>query len=262
MKERINQLFDLTGRIAVVTGGAGLLGERHLSILEAAGADVVSLDLVASSRFPSVRADVTNAGEVAAATSEIVDRFGPIDILVNNAARNPKVEAQDSSFDRFETFSLESWNAELSVGLSGAFLVTQAVGSQMASRHTGVILNICSDLAVIAPDQRLYTQPGLAETDQPVKPVSYSVVKHGLLGLTRYLATYWASAGVRVNAMSPGGVENGQDPEFVRKLSDLIPMGRMAQVNEYEGAVLYCCSDASSYMTGHNLIVDGGRTTW
>jgi len=260
---RIGELFDLTGRTALVTGGAGLLGERHLSILEAAGATAVSLDVVSSSRFPSVIADITSKEAVTTAAAEATDRFGDVDILVNNAARNPKVEeANDASFNRFETFSPEAWSADLAIGLTGSYLVSQAFGPAMAARRSGVILNICSDLAVIAPDQRLYRKPGLAEEDQPVKPVTYSVVKHGLLGLTRYLATYWATSGVRVNALSPGGVENGQDPEFVRRISDLIPLGRMAEVDEYEGAVLFCCSDASSYMTGHNLIIDGGRTSW
>jgi len=262
MSSRIDQLFDLTGRVAVVTGGAGLLGQRHLSILEEAGATVVCVDVVDSPRFPSVLVDIADAAAVSAAASEIVDRFGPVDILVNNAARNPKVEGSDAAFGRFESFSVDTWDDEIAIGLTGAFLMSQAIGPEMARRGRGVILNVCSDLAVIAPDQRLYRQAGLEEDEQPVKPVSYSVVKHGLLGLTRYLATYWAAAGVRVNALSPGGVENGQEPEFVDRLSTLIPLGRMANVDEYEGAVLYCCSDASSYMTGHNLIVDGGRTSW
>jgi NAD(P)-dependent dehydrogenase (short-subunit alcohol dehydrogenase family) len=125
-----------------------------------------------------------------------------------------------------------------------------------------VILNIASDLAVIAPDQRLYRQDGLPDDQQPVKPVTYSVVKTALVGLTRYLATYWAESGVRVNAISPGGVYNGQSDEFVRRLSALIPLSRMAHVDEYKGAILFLCSDASSYMTGFNLVIDGGRSSW
>jgi NAD(P)-dependent dehydrogenase (short-subunit alcohol dehydrogenase family) len=132
----------------------------------------------------------------------------------------------------------------------------------MAARGGGVILNIASDLAVIAPDQRIYRKEGLAEDNQPVKPVTYSVVKSGMIGLTRYLATYWAAKNVRVNAISPGGVYNGQSDEFVQKLTNLIPMGRMAHVDEYKGAVLFLVSDASSYMTGGNLIIEGGRTVW
>ena len=180
-----------------------------------------------------------------------------------NAANNPKMESGSAvEFSRLESFDLDQCEADLAVGLTGAFLCSQIIGGEMARRRQGVIVNVASDLAVIAPDQRLYRRPGLPEHRQPVKPVTYSVVKTGLIGLTRYLATYWADAGVRVNAISPGGVHQGQPEEFVERLSNLIPMGRMAHVDEYEGAILYLCSDASSYMTGANLIVDGGRTCW
>ena len=148
------------------------------------------------------------------------------------------------------------------MGLTGAFLCSQVIGSEMARRKKGVILNVASDLAVIAPDQRLYRQDGLREDQQPVKPVTYSVVKTALVGLTRYLATYWADSGVRVNAISPGGVYNGQSDEFVTRLSALIPLSRMARVDEYKGAIVFLCSDASSYMTGFNLVIDGGRSSW
>jgi NAD(P)-dependent dehydrogenase (short-subunit alcohol dehydrogenase family) len=130
----------------------------------------------------------------------------------------------------------------------------------MASKHGGVILNIASDLSVIAPDQRLYEQEGVDALMQPVKPVTYSVIKTGLIGLTRYLASYWANKNIRVNALSPGGVFNNHDIEFVKKLSKLIPLGRMAHRDEYKGAIQFLCSDASSYMTGQNLILDGGRS--
>jgi NAD(P)-dependent dehydrogenase (short-subunit alcohol dehydrogenase family) len=193
----------------------------------------------------------------------ILDRFGRVDILINNAANNPKIEASSgSAWSRFEQFPLDVWEADLSVGLTGAFLCSQVIGSEMARRKKGVILNIASDLAVIAPDQRLYRQDGLPDSQQPVKPVTYSVVKTALVGLTRYLATYWADAGVRVNAISPGGVYNGQSEEFVMRLSSLIPLSRMAHVDEYKGAILFLCSDASSYMTGANLVIDGGRSSW
>lgn len=132
----------------------------------------------------------------------------------------------------------------------------------MARQKRGAIVNVASDLALISPDQRLYREPGLPDEQQPVKPVTYSVVKSALLGLTRYLATYWADKGVRVNSISPGGVFNDQPPDFIERLSALIPMGRMAKIDELQGAILFLCSDASSYMTGANLVVDGGRTCW
>jgi NAD(P)-dependent dehydrogenase (short-subunit alcohol dehydrogenase family) len=171
------------------------------------------------------------------------------------------------NFSRLENFPLDQWNADIAVGLTGAHLCSQILGTHMAQGfrehgRPGVILNVASDLAIIAPDQRIYRQPGLPEHLQPAKPVTYSVVKSGLVGLTRYLATYWADSGVRVNAISPGGVYTGQPQAFVQKLTSLIPMGRMANADEYQGAVLFLVSDASSYMTGHNLICDGGRTAW
>ncbi|MCL4559708.1 MAG: SDR family oxidoreductase, partial [Chloroflexi bacterium] len=170
--------------------------------------------------------------------------------------------ASPTEWSRFENFPLETWEQDIAVGLTGAYLCSQVVGSAMAARGGGVILNVASDLGVIAPDQRIYRKEGLPEDQQPVKPVTYSVVKSGLIGLTRYLATYWAAEHVRVNAISPGGVYNGQPEEFVQKLAALIPMGRMARLDEYKGAVLFLVSDASAYMTGGNLVIEGGRTVW
>ena len=193
----------------------------------------------------------------------MLEKFGRVDILVNNAANNPKVENKaEVDFSRLEFFPLEQWDADLNVGLKGAFLCSQVIGSEMSRRKQGVIVNVASDLAVIAPDQRLYRKPGLPEDQQPVKPVTYSVVKTGLVGLTRYLATYWAGCGIRVNAISPGGVYNNQADDFVERLANLIPLGRMANANEYQAAILFLCSDASSYMTGSNLVIDGGRSCW
>lgn len=277
MHRDVDALFDLTDRVAVITGGCGLLGYRHAEIIAAAGGTPVIVDLAASDpagRASSLRAtygrpalgvaaDITKAESVQALRAEVLDRFGRVDILINNAANNPKVEtAGDVPWSRFEQFPTEVWEADIAVGLTGAFLCSQAIGTEMASRGRGVILNIASDLAVIAPDQRLYRRDDLQPAMQPVKPVTYSVVKTALLGLTRYLATYWADAGVRVNAISPGGVANGQSDEFVERLSALIPMSRMARADEYKGAILFLCSDASSYMTGANLVIDGGRSTW
>lgn len=276
LDRRATDLFDLTSRVAVITGGAGLLGSHHAEIIAAAGGSPVLVDLPvarpaeAAARLSAaygvptlgLEADITDPTDVTNAVAAVLQQFDRVDILINNAANNPKVEGEQAGWSRFEQFPLAMWDADLAVGLTGAFLCSQAVGTEMARRGRGVILNIASDLAVIAPDQRLYRQPEIPDDQQPAKPVSYSVVKTALLGLTRYLATYWADRGVRVNAISPGGVENGQDPAFVRRLSQLIPMGRMAHQTEYEGAILFLCSDASSYMTGSNLVVDGGRSSW
>ncbi len=279
---RAHTLFDLTGRVAVITGGAGLLGYYHGAILAAAGAHVVLLDLAGAN--PSLRADqlqaahgpdclglaadITSEDSLLTAREQILARFGRIDILINNAANNPKVEAdpqtgasrEPKQWSRLENFPLAIWNTDIAVGLTGAFLCSRIFGAEMVKRNAGVILNVASDLGVIAPDQRLYRKDGLPEDQQPVKPVTYSVVKTALLGLTRYLATYWTAHNIRVNAISPGGVFAGQPEEFTAKLHQLIPMGRMAHKDEYQGAVLFLCSDASSYMTGQNLIVDGGRS--
>jgi NAD(P)-dependent dehydrogenase (short-subunit alcohol dehydrogenase family) len=277
MDREVENLFNLTGRVAIVTGGSGLLGYKHAEVIAAAGGSPVLVDLAAaqpaskaaqlSARYgvPALgcAVDITSPEQVSALLVTVLERFGSVDILINNAANNPKVEATSgAAWSRFESFPLEVWEADIAVGLTGAFLCSQVIGTEMARRHKGVILNVASDLAVIAPDQRLYRQEGLSADRQPVKPVTYSVVKTALVGLTRYLATYWADRGVRVNAISPGGVYNGQPDDFVARLSSLIPLSRMARVDEYKGAILFLCSDASSYMTGTNVVVDGGRSSW
>ena len=272
-----SSLFDLTGRVAVITGGAGLLGEQHARAIASEGGIPVLVDVSGRGaaemaeristeyRVPAwgCRVDITKADELRGFLAQLLDRFGRLDILINNAANNPRVENGGAvNFSRFEHFPLAQWQADLAVGLTGAFLCSQVLGSEMARRGAGVIVNVASDLALIGPDQRVYRQPGLPPHLQPVKPVSYSAVKAGLLGLTRYLATYWSDRGVRANALCPGGVSNGQPQDFVVRLSELIPLGRMAHVDEYRGAILFLCSDASSYMTGAILAVDGGRTCW
>ncbi len=271
--------FDLSGRVALITGGAGLLGVRHAEAIAEMGGIPVLLDIdgnrartqaenIAGTyqvRAIGKAADITRPEAVSNVLRQILEELGHVDILVNNAASDPKVgvDGPDGGhWSRLEHFTLDNWNRDIAVGLTGAFLCSKIIGSEMARARRGVILNIASDLGLIAPDQRIYRQPGLPDERQPAKPVTYSVVKHGLIGLTRYLATYWADRGVRANALSPGGVYNGQDEAFVAKLTNLIPLGRMAGIDEYKAAVVFLVSDASSYMTGANLIIDGGRTAW
>ncbi|MFN4276632.1 MAG: SDR family oxidoreductase [Ferrovibrio sp.] len=271
----VRMAFDLSGRTAVITGGAGLLGQRHAAAVAEMGATPILVDsnITAARQIAEQIAarygvaaaaygiDITDSQQVDELAAELRAR-GNVDILINNAARNPKVEDGNINFSRLENFPLSEWQNDIAVGLTGAFLLSRTFGEDMARQGKGVILNVASDLAVIAPDQRLYRKDGVPETQQPVKPVTYSVVKAGLIGLTRYLSTYWINRGVRCNAISPGGVYAGQDEVFLSRIEQLIPLGRMAHRDEYKAAIVFLVSDASSYMNGANLIVDGGRTSW
>lgn len=277
MNNTTANLFDLKGRVAIITGGGGMLGYQHAVTIADLGGIAVLLDINAQALESNkarlqdevgveplcLTVDITDVDAVSAACSAVLAKYGRVDILINNAARNPKVEGNDGKeFSRLENFPWEQWRLDLDVGLGGAFNCAKVFGPHMAAQGHGVIINIASDLGVIAPDQRLYQVEGKAADEQPVKPVTYSVVKHGLIGLTKYLATYWCEQGVRCNALSPGGVYAGQNDVFLGKLTQLIPLGRMAKVDEYRGALAFLCSDASSYMNGANLIADGGRSTW
>ena len=271
--------YKISGKTCLITGGAGLLGQKHAEAgIEGEGIPIlldISQEALSNAldglkeKYPNAeisiyKVDIGNHEELTGVRDDVLKKYGHIDILINNAANNPKVEDKGANFGniRFDNFPLDLWNGDILVGLTGAFLCAQVFGTVMQEQRSGVILNISSDLGIIAPDQRIYRKDGLEEKDQTIKPVTYSVIKHGLLGLTKYLATYWANQGIRVNAVCPGGVYNGQDEQFLGKLTNLIPMGRMADKDEYKATILYLISDASSYMTGATLIVDGGRTCW
>jgi NAD(P)-dependent dehydrogenase (short-subunit alcohol dehydrogenase family) len=272
----VMDFFSLSERVAIITGGGGLLGKRHAEAIMEAGGTAILWDIqpeiqeIAAQLATQTQGacsgqcvDITQPSSIETALHETLGRHEHVDILINNAANDPKVSGdQGAAWSRFEHFDLELWSRDLAVGLTGAFLCSQHIGRHMAAKGGGVILNIASDLGVIAPDQRIYREHGLPMDQQPAKPVTYSVIKHGLIGLTRYLATYWAEDNVRVNALSPGGIYTGQPDDFVQRLTNLIPLGRMAGADEYKAAVLFMVSEASSYMTGANVVIDGGRTCW
>ena len=244
--------FSLKGKVALITGGCGLLGKMHGEAIIEAGGKVILADnqLVDEAEgYDYMFMDVTDKKSI----QSCADKIDKIDILINNAALNPKMVIKGDN--NFENYSLDTWNKSIEVNLTGAFLCSQVFIKKMVDANIkGVVINIASDLGVIAPDQRIY--------ENDVKPVDYSVTKHGIIGLTKYLATYYADKGIRINSLSPGGVYTNQSKDFVERLSKLIPMGRMADKHEYKGAVVFLCSNASSYMNGHNLIMDGGRTVW
>lgn len=275
-KPFLNTAFSLDGRTVLITGAAGLLGREHSIALAEAGARVVMTDKSSEAlqnaaheirtktgaQIVAHELDVTDAGAIKALRLYLENQGIVVTRLVNNAAIDPKVKAVEGlgASDRLENFDLVQWEHQVRVGLTGAILCSSAFGPGMAKVGDGVILNIASDLSVISPDQRLYRKNGVADDAQSVKPVSYSVIKAGLVGLTRYLATYWAAHNVRSNSLSPGGVYVSQDEQFVTRLSDLIPLGRMARCEEYRGVVQFLCSDAACYLNGQNIVMDGGRS--
>lgn len=271
----ILEKFNLTGKVAVVTGGAGLLGAEFCHCLAQAGAHVVVVDINTSNSQDLCRAleasghqslalttDITNPGAVQEMLSTILKQFGRLDILVNSAALDPKFDPGHDSpgaSGAFEDYPLEAWKKALDVNLTGMFLVSQAAVKPMLTQGGGVIINVCSMYGLVGPDQRLYKRKG--ETPR-FKPVYYSVTKAGVLGFTKYLAAYYASRNIRVNALTPGGVFNGHDETFLQEYAARAVLGRMAKKDEMNGALLFLASEASSYMTGANLVVDGGWTAW
>jgi len=265
----LDSVFSMEGKVCLVTGASRGIGHGIAEAFYKAGAIVYGLGRTPADtinpKWNYISCDVTDKEELSTVLQEIHNDGYKLNVLVNAAAIDPKVSEHDSLCEtsRLENYNLDQWNIELAVGLTGAFLCSKIFGSAMAnSVEPGVIVNIASDLSVISPDQRLYSKPHVERKSQPVKPITYSVIKSGLVGMTRYLSTYWIDQGVRCNALSPGGVENGQGPDFTDQLTSRIPMGRMAAHDEYHSAIQFLCSDASMYMNGQNLVIDGGRSVW
>jgi len=264
----MSALFDLTGKVAIVTGGAGLLAAEHATALSNHGAIVILADvnkekcdevvaklLANNIHTISKYCDVTSSDNWKKLLDEVMNAFGKVGILVNNAGFTNQSRSID--FDAsFENFPIEDWTAIINVNLTGTFLGCQVIGKQMLQQGKGAIINMASLYGVVSPNHRIYPDTGITQ------PVAYSVSKHGVIGLTKYLATLWADRGVRVNALTPGGIFNDHQNLFLERFEQLNPIGRMSNKNELQGAIVYLASDASSHVVGHNLVVDGGWTVW
>jgi NAD(P)-dependent dehydrogenase (short-subunit alcohol dehydrogenase family) len=274
MENNFQNLFNLKGKNAIVTGAAGILGKRFCNGLADCGANVAVVDLEQETvdkfacelsscygvKSVAIACDVSSPESVRNMLKKTIDEFGEINILHNNAAGKSK--NLDAFFAPFEEYSLEQWREIMAVNIDGMFLVAQAVGKQMVEQgNGGSIIQTASIYGVMAPDQRIYKE-SFYMGRQINTPAVYAASKAAVIGLTKYLATYWADKGIRVNTITPGGVESGQNEEFKRNYAARIPLGRMADRNEMVGALIYLASDASSYVTGHNLIVDGGLQAW
>jgi len=268
----LSNLFSLTNKIAIVTGALGLLGKNHCHALSEAGANVVVVDLdenncksfaeSLTTKSIGVACDITNVDSVKKLKETALKTFGKIDILVNNAAindmfENPTAAAEQS---KFENYPLDLWQKSLDVNLTGTFLCSQILGSEMAKAGKGSIINIASTYGIVAPNQSIYKKENGEQSFY--KSAAYPVTKGAIISFTRFLAAYWGNKGVRVNTLSPGGVENNQEEYFLKNYSQATPLGKMAQPTDYKGAIVFLASDASGYMTGANLVVDGGWTAW
>jgi NAD(P)-dependent dehydrogenase (short-subunit alcohol dehydrogenase family) len=246
---------DLKNKNVIITGGLGFLGKQIIDAYYKEGSNIIILDNKkknSSKKFEHYSCDICDEKNLKSTYKLIVKKYKTIDILINNAASNHDIKEKINSFEKFE---FKIWEKDILVGLTGAFLCTKIFGTKMSKQNKGGnIVNISSDLGIIAPDQRLYDHTSFR------KPVSYSVVKSGIIGLTKYTAAYWAKKKVRCNALAPGGIFNKQNKIFLSKIKKLIPMNRMAKVNEYNKTILFLSSNASSYITGSVVVADGGRT--
>lgn len=259
-------MFDLSGKVVVITGGAGILGSRmsralvdsgaRLAIIDRSGAKAAELAQALGTAATGYVGDVTDRTGLVELRTRIEADIGPVNVLINNIATKTA-----NFFEPFETFPLEDWNEAMNVNTTGAMLACQVFGTAMAERGSGSIITTLSIYGIVGPDQRIYAG-AMYEGRAINSPAVYSASKAALLGLTKYLAAYWGHRGVRVNAITPGGVFSGQNEEFVSRYSARVPLGRMAKGHEMSGAIVYLASDESSYVTGHNLVVDGGLTAW
>lgn len=264
--------FSLKDKVAIVTGALGLLGKQHCYALSEAGANVIVADLneeLANHFAKELKTksmgcflDVTDINSINSMMNKILLHFNKVDILINNAAINDMVETPriDLNNSMFENYTLENWKKSIDVNLTGTFLCSQIIGKEMVKRNYGKIINIASTYGIVAPNQNLYKDN--KNNQLFYKPPAYSVTKGAIISFTKYLAAYWANKNIKVNALSPGGVENKQDEYFVKNYSNNTPLGRMAKPDEYKGALIFLASEASAYMTGANLVIDGGWTIW
>lgn len=266
------ELFSLKNKVAIVTGALGLIGKNHCAALADAGANIIVCDLneddckifasSLSTKSIGVGVDITSKSSIENLRDQALNEFGRIDILVNNAAindmfENPQAAAEQSMF---ENYPLDMWQKSLDVNVTGTFLCSQIIGSEMAKTGKGSIINIASTYGLVGPDQSIYKKTDGSQNFY--KSPAYPATKGAIVNFTRFLAAYWGNKGVRVNTLSPGGVENNQDEYFIKNYSAKTPLGRMALPDDYKGAIIFLASDASAYMTGANLIVDGGWTAW
>ena len=279
MKKNTKDLFNLKNKIIVITGGSGILGSEFSSALSNVGAipivldkDKASLKLLKKMFIKKNQKgfffllDLNDENKVKAAINLIIKKHRKIDCLINAAGFTGKemLKTNSNFFERFEKYDFKLWHKSLNENLSSAFIVTKSIATHMLKRKKGSIINIASDAGIISPDHRIY-EANKKFNYKGVNfntPISYSVAKSGIISMTRYLATYWAKKGIRVNCISPAGIYKKHNKKFVEQLSQRIPLGRMAKPYELNGAIIYLCSEASSYVTGHNLVVDGGRTIW
>jgi NAD(P)-dependent dehydrogenase (short-subunit alcohol dehydrogenase family) len=268
----LKNLFSLEKKIAVVTGALGLIGKEHCIALSEAGANVIVCDLdetkcikfadTLATKSLGVGVDITNIESIKSLKNKILKEFSEINVLVNNAAINDMFENPGAAkeLSKFENYPLELWQKSLDVNVTGTFLCSQIIGNYMAEKRRGSIINIASTYGIVAPDQSIYKKKDGSQNFY--KSAAYPVTKGAVISFTRFLAAYWGNKGVRVNCLSPGGVENNQDKYFIENYSNKTPLGRMANASDYRGAIVFLASDASAYMTGANLVVDGGWTAW